>query len=508
MDNMIIHDELLKKYLSSPSSDDIKISSMFRNRATHLLDQAENMLIVAKNLKEKEWFKKFVHKLKMLASVIEQNIVNQARENESNSFTTDEFAQSLSELPASDGQFPQQNTSNFKTETVPETRPDQIKSNQMTSKLPLTLPDINEMKSSAEYVTIDHVTKPGMTPKITDNVRDELVEELESLHKLSSLEPFDRSITAPETSSTSVELATQPSLITERIGDKENVEQEKEKLKERIATEVAELKKLGETEENILSAMHIEGFKSDGNKILITNETKESENLSEHAPMKRVVDESNVHYWNQPANHIPEPPRQIYMNNTFLGMHINLPPVNPQMLRRQFHNGLHRNMAGNNYPLYHDGLKGTIQKLQSQDNQNFLQRNHMYGAADFRQQGRPDQQQGQRGLNLYGVPSQSDSRYPPDNPVLNHYVNPNFRPLYMPYPLNQNMEQRSNVFNDTKSTTYSMSKLPTEFSEEMKRQLRDGKVILLSDSVVPSNFTADAEKDGTQKTKEFKNDKN
>ncbi|GIX87200.1 uncharacterized protein CEXT_180421 [Caerostris extrusa] len=73
-----------------------------------------------------------------------------------------------------------------------------------------------------------------------------------------------------------------------------------------------------------------------------------------------------------------------------------------------------------------------------------------------------------------------------------YFQNPNYK--------NLTMQRPQTIINPPHP--FPKPKIDSEFSDDMKRQLRDGKVILLSDSVVRSNFEQDSEKDKEKNEKD------
>lgn len=120
-----------------------------------------------------------------------------------------------------------------------------------------------------------------------------------------------------------------------------------------------------------------------------------------------------------------------------------------------------------------------------------------HGLDMLHQQGRNPDALKQR---LFKPHMSYNGRLPPPN-----YQNYFMRNNYGPYPYMHNWNpQNSTIQLPQMMSPYAnnQARIGTQLSDQMKRELRDGKIIVLSDSVVRSNFEPDSSEKTTQSTTE------
>lgn len=207
---------------------------------------------------------------------------------------------------------------------------------------------------------------------------------------------------------------------------------------------------------------------------------------------------TNPNTWKPYAS--PYPPKP-YTNNSFNGMHIHMPPrdimhkvegryyrvpYNPRMRTdpRNIQNTLHK-LQRENY------LLKTRLMSYTQPNGNM----HKIRGATF------------PGPNRMSQFLPHETRYPAEYTLGKNIQNPVGTPMLPPYPYNTNSDLKNvTLQGDIGKTNPLVSKtsppnVNSEFTDEMKRELSDGKVIVLSDSVVRSNFEPENNKDKGNETK-------
>ncbi|CAL1274422.1 unnamed protein product [Larinioides sclopetarius] len=526
MDNMLAREQMIKKGLQFPTGEIQGYPALLTHKTSYLLSEAEHMLNRVKNLKERRWVEAFVHRLKLLSSVLDQSVFGDHPEAmEGQNFTFGEAAQSLNKAPLEEGPL-SPTPSALQESAVRETNQKQ-QGDKMTSKHPVTLPQTNQVLPKNDYPAERQVvTKPGLLQPLPDKKseeddEDELVKELEDLHKMIASDHLQRNATPQKVEPADVEPSTSPEEVSseaplKRMGpmnvNELVLEHEKSQIKENLAKEVAELERLGETEEEILSSLHLNdhrfhgsmhptmfGQKSNVGNVDHVNNGKTFQNVQDVNSDDAMISHINPSIWRPPAAVHPayNPYKQVYMNNSFPSRHINLAPMNQQLLARQLQNEMVNNPPRTNLQLYHDGIKDTIQKLQKQ-HQNFLLKNHVPQMPEDPQQNSPNPK-----------PSPPNNKYQANPSLGLHYPDRSGKYIYKPYPYFQNYNPQNltvpepqAMVNPFPPNSFSNHKISNELSEEMKRQLRDGKVILLSDSVVRSNFGPDTEKDEEKNPKE------
>lgn len=188
---------------------------------------------------------------------------------------------------------------------------------------------------------------------------------------------------------------------------------------------------------------------------------------------------------------------QPFLNTTFRGMNNNLPRMN--IVGNQYQGGYRLRPY---YPRMYAAPRNIQNMLHKLQRENYFLKAH---------------------LMTYNQPNRNINKmkgitYPGPNPMntfLPHEfryptefsLNPNIQsqrsiPVGHPYPYTMNSDLKNFTLKENvdKESPPVPKPLPqntiSEFTDEMKRELRDGKVILLSDSVVHSNFDDEKERNG------------
>ncbi|PRD36733.1 UNVERIFIED_CONTAM: hypothetical protein NCL1_07619 [Trichonephila clavipes] len=642
MDNMAREEEMIKRNLKFPSGDVTGYPALLTHKTSDLLSEAEHMLNRVKNLRERRWVEAFVHRLKILAAMLERSVFQRPHEK----LTVDDKAIATSK------KTDVLNDSTLQTPPpLQETALVALNEQQkMLTKYPAAVPQKNEMLAMKEVGSerqedMKSDLTPLMPEKKSAEEEDELVKELEDLHKITYVDSQEQSLTPPtvkgdenvenlvaeeEEKVKTVEeeekveipaveeeekveipaveeeekveipavevVEKEENLTSENVGkeaypvaegtkreaspavretekkrnpgvnetkneinlmvqgpeplEKEKnsavegtkgipvkeadtspieaspealppkrmmspslsaliIEDEKAKIKQNLAREIAELERLGESEEQILNEFHqrnghylVPGPSYQHAMLHPTPNTgtivsRYEEQIDPYGrPIPRMVGPSpslvvsypRANYWRPPPAMYPgyRPFKPTYINNSAQGMHMGMLPMNHPMYNRQFPMGNVPPQA--NMQLRHEGIKETIQKLQH-DHQNFLMNNPVPGMPPM------------SNLNYRPNPYM---QYPP-NPSMGMIPDRGVRPMYTPYPYMPNQNFTANgspVYgNEFAPNPYPNQNINNEFNDEMKRELRNGKVILLSDSVVRSNFQQD-DKKGPNETKD------
>ncbi|GFY70132.1 uncharacterized protein TNIN_268211 [Trichonephila inaurata madagascariensis] len=623
MDNMAREEEMIKRNLKFPSGDVMGYPALLTHKTSDLLSEAEHMLNRVKNLRERRWVEAFIHRLKLLAAMLERSVIHRPGEK----LTVDDKA------IASSKKTDVLNDSTLQTppplqETALVAFNEQQK---MMTKYPVAAPPKSELLAMKEVGSErQEDMKSDLTPLMQEKKseeEDELVKELEDLHKIAYVDNQEQSLTPPTVKGDenvenlvaeeeekvktveevekveipAVEVVEKEENLTSENAEKEAypvaegtkkeaspavreieekrnpgvnetkneinlmvqvpeplekeknsaaertkgipvkeadtspieaspealppkrmmspslsaliIEDEKAKIKQNLAREIAELERLGESEEQILNELHqrnghylVPGPRYQHGMLHPTPNTgtvvsRYEDQIDPYGnvrPLPRMIGPSpslipypRANYWRPPPAMYPgyRPFRPTYINNSAPGMHMGMFPMNHPMYNRQFPMGNIPPQA--NMQLHHEGIKETIQKLQ-QDHQNFLMNNPAPGMPPM--------------SNLNYRPN-TYMQYPP-NPSMGMIPYRGVRPMYTPYPYMPNQNFTANgspVYgNGFAPNPYPNHNINNGFNDEMKRELRDGKVILLSDSVVRSNFQQDDKKnpEGPNETKD------
>lgn len=199
-------------------------------------------------------------------------------------------------------------------------------------------------------------------------------------------------------------------------------------------------------------------------------------------------------------------PPKPYLNDSFEGMHINLPSMNERVVTNQMQGGYRWVPYTARMRTDTRNIQNTLHRLQRE---NYLLKTQLMSYT------RPNINMHKiRGVTFSG-PNRMNQflpRYPTEFSMGHKAGNPISAPRLAPYPYFTNSDLKNVTLQDDIDKTSSLVSKPvplnitSEFSDEMKRELRDGKVILLSDSVVRSNFEPEKERD--EGGKEYKKEKN
>lgn len=197
-------------------------------------------------------------------------------------------------------------------------------------------------------------------------------------------------------------------------------------------------------------------------------------------------------------------PSKPYTNDSIGGMHINLPSMNERVVTNQM-------QGGYRWVPYTARMRTDTRNIQNTLHR--LQRENYLLKAQLMSYTRPNvNMHKMRGVTFPG-PNRMNQflpRYPTEFSMGHKAGNPISAPRLAPYPYFTNSDLKNVTLQDDIGKTTSLVSKPaplnvnSEFSDEMKRQLRDGKVILLSDSVVRSNFEPEKERD--EETKKEQNE--
>lgn len=178
-----------------------------------------------------------------------------------------------------------------------------------------------------------------------------------------------------------------------------------------------------------------------------------------------------------------KPVEEIILNHTLQHAHLNMPvftKMGPQM-------GSSYLPSQNRGRIYQKGLQNAIQDLQKPNYFNFHGRYPTFSSPPYQQGGHIPDALKQRMLK----PQHMVYNGYPAAPAYNEYL---ARNGYGPYPFVHYWDLKNSTLNlQPGIPPYvirpSMNhQIDTQLNDEMKRQLRDGKIVVLSDSVVRSNF--------------------
>ncbi|GFR33182.1 uncharacterized protein TNCT_653701, partial [Trichonephila clavata] len=189
MDNMAREEEMIKRNLKFPSGDVRGYPALLTHKTSDLLSEAEHMLNRVKNLRERRWVEAFVHRLKLLAAMLERSVIHYTDEN----LTVDEAIGSSKKTDVLNDSTLQASPPLQETALV-ALNEQQVK----MTKHPVAVPQRNEMLAMKE---VGSERQEDMTPlmpeKKSAEEEDELVKELEDLHKIAYMDNQQQSLTPP-----------------------------------------------------------------------------------------------------------------------------------------------------------------------------------------------------------------------------------------------------------------------------------------------------------------------
>ncbi|KAF8790035.1 hypothetical protein HNY73_005121 [Argiope bruennichi] len=500
MDNLFAHEEFVKKDLNFPNDALEGYPALLTYKTSHLLAEAEKMLQSVKNLKERRFVGAFIQRIKFLANILDQSVSDNNPEILEQNSTFERILEPVSTTPL-DNAVVSPTPSELQESAVRETDQKQ-QGDKMTSKTSKFLPNTDYPASETSVTKLE--MQPMLDKKSEEYEEDELVKELRNLHKIIASDILQKNITPQEAELASVEPSTTSEEVTSEAppkrmsimaSNKLALEREKSRIKQNLAEEVAELQRLGEPEEEILSSLHLNnhrfhgsmhpmmfGQKLNAENLDHADNGKYFQNVQDVSANDAMISHIKPRIWRPRVVHLPyNPYKHVHMNNSFQRS-----PVNQQVLARKYQTHMANNPLRTNQQIYQDGIKNTIQKLQKQ-HQDFLMKNQI------------SQMQKQAPQNLPN---------PEQNLSLGLY-HPDAKHIYKPYPYFYNPQnltapEPQTMDNPFEPQVIASHKISSELSDEMKRQLRDGKVILLSDSVVRSNFGPDTEKNEAKNATEPK----
>lgn len=480
MDNMVFHGILLKK--TGPGA--IDYPTLLTSKTSSLLDEAEQALSTMNNSKEKQWVEAFVQRMRAIAQMLEKTaeMSNQNLPKNLNSVSGTPVPEGLPSQPAVPAPSAVRGSNPFQ------------KPKKMMSKFPVTSPELSQVLPDNEFPSESQaVTKPAMMSKNQeDDEDDELVRELKSLHQtiVSEIPVQSSTVILPTPDTTS---PAPPPVYPESVGaNMTDVELEKAKLKEKLLEEITMYQHLGgEMPEEIINAVN--GNPKDstqGSGNMPETEARKAgvikggmfdpvgiERLDDIANEEKQISKKNFESLNVEKNNPHPGDLQIKENRTFQNINLNLNLNLPAFRQLDDHMS-----SINKDQTYQRGPENAGENFPKQNPFNYpgnyrfeQQQNHMPNV--FRQR---MLRQGNRMYNGY-LPAAN----------YNEYL---AKTRYRPYPYTQHWNHSNSTLNFPHEVSPYVMKtsvnqhIDTQLNDEMKRQLRDGKIVVLSDSVVRSNF--------------------
>ncbi|KAG8198646.1 hypothetical protein JTE90_026542 [Oedothorax gibbosus] len=329
---------------------------------------------------------------------------------------------------------------------------------------------------------------------------DELVRELHELPRLAALEwARAQSTQAPSENPTdSLSPRTIKRNLMEENGN--NKKEENGNYEMTLEDEARELRLMGATLDEISIALGLNRLQLAG----MQESDKKGKEAGIHDSHNINSDETTTHKINPNTwKPFPHPYIQPNSNATFRRIHTNLPQVN--VAAHQYQGG-HRLRP--HYPRKHKSPRNIQNMLHKLQRENYLLKKHLMA---FTQPNgnvnklRSINYPGPKPLNSF-LPH--EVRYPTEFSLNTKIQSQRNIPEIHPYPniMNSDLKNVTLKENVDKASPLIPKPLPqktgSEFTDEMKRELRDGKVILLSDSVVRSNFNNEKDIDGGKKEDE------
>ncbi|GFT07847.1 uncharacterized protein NPIL_574351 [Nephila pilipes] len=511
---------LIKRSLEFPSGDVNGYPALLTHKTSDLLREAEHMLNRVKNLKERRWVKAFILRLKLLTGVLENSVVQN---------TDDKFSQNASLSYASVSQISTPIHGSTNISIIQQQA-------EMTATYPVTEAQMKQMLAMNNLGSERQAaTSPGLASLMTEKKSngeqdDELVKELEDLRKIINVDnqknlpsPNDKeagngaNLMVKEPEKTAVKEAEKISTITEaaspvkipaRILPSKRmdpsltdffIENEIILFKQSLAREVAEMQRLGIVDGDLpYEFLH----KVDEYLTLDPNSEHASIIYKQERPIEdmgglnsNIVDPYNANFWRSPPAVFPtyRSFKDITTNDSIPGIHTGIAPIDQPIFNRQFQTANAHPRA--NLHLNPAGIQKMIEKLQKENVKFWLKTARAKIAERQNSNGNPNQ---------FLHPDNNS----PNNPSMGMIpVNPAYTHVAYPHLINLNRQNppvsRNIIYGKSITSNIDLNhNTDNEFSDEMKRELRDGKVILLSDSVVRSNFEQNAKspnetKDGT-----------
>jgi hypothetical protein len=505
MDNMVAHGTIVKKRMNTSPNEGLDYHAMLTSKTSNLLEEAEHVLGSLPVSKERQWIEAFVSRMRSIATMLEKTAQNKNQ-------NLPKHLSSVSGTPVPEG-LPLQPTWPA-TSAVPGINPFQ-KQNRMMSKFPVTSPELSQVLPANGYSSERQaVTKPAvLSSKKEDDEDDELVRELESLHQEFVQPVFQQNskvldqvpiFTTPST----------PALSKTQSNKLTDLEEEKAKLKAKLIQEIAEFQQLGGVIPNeVIHALYANNQKTTGlpfnQKSNIGDKLKFTEaGMVDEPEIQRLND------FNTEDKEISNSNLQKMEKNMVYHAGKDIQPLNFshsfQNINPNFHPHFHAfsKVIGHHFPYMYphskeppyEGSENAVHDLQQPNPYNDQEQYHAIVPPTNQQPG-----------HIPDALKQMLSK--PQNKIYNEHLASNYNEYLMkhsygPYPYIHNW--------DKKNLTHHLSltmppyqpkqpvshKIDTQLSDEMKRQLRDGKIIVLSDSVVRSNFEPDKDENITENKKE------
>ncbi|XP_035206955.1 uncharacterized protein LOC118181850 isoform X2 [Stegodyphus dumicola] len=507
--------------------------ALFKRKTSDLLQEAETMLNRVKIFKERIWLQTFLYRLKSLERALEQTeyLYNAETYNDYNDFINSHFGKNWRQMAMLRPEFaiPAINASEVKVPAInapapainapapalnapaPAINASEVKVQKLAFEYPVASPALKQTVLGNDYPSNNLDEDESQLKGMED---DQLVRELQSLHK-NKVESPSNPDQSTEAHSPSMKTPEEPRKYiqeTEKEGFKSRISEDKlEKgiLSTMLQHEVAQLQSKGKSQAEITKTLHLDNphYASIINPSLNTQESnrRDINNFEAAEPNQANKAIQGVNDLKQDEKVIvgikpdmsnseeiqiyskPPQPKVTYINNTYQHMLLNGPTADSkvQEIREP------QNIPGNAAHEHHDAIQDSIAYLQKQDQPTYAIRSHVM---------QPPNNLGPNYPHFISYPyvevpkgTLKPQRQQKQSNVLTplpHYSEYIARGSYAPYPYLKLWDHKNATFLQSHLMTSipyksnSSHKIDAELSDDMKRQLRDGKIIVLSDSLV------------------------